>query len=315
MDKQQPVSHLMRCLDRDPLIVNRIVMEHGCQALWDWCRTHQFLVPTSPREWTLCPDCWEASDVVSLPSPKADESPSFYISCEECGPAPLDAEELKQWVFDVPRFLETIFRDVPRAGSSGGMIPGRWWRLGRTRWAGTHWNLHFARKGRREISLSEVDLPLRSVVFAPTLPRVEAGTRPQSVVVIPLDQILIWDNSDLLFDHEFVEDQLQAVSLSSRKRKSVPTKAGQRQAKIKALERVLTQHLISARDFAVTTRDRTGSPQLLKRPTIERLSQEVGFSGATVWRCLNEAKHERLGQLWELADDVERILDFYDRHC
>ena len=111
----------------------------------------------------------------------------------------------------------------------------------------------------------------------------------------------------MLFDQEFAEDQLAAVRLPDRnsktKPKPLPTKSGERQAKIKALERALTQHVISARDYAVTTRDRTGTAQLLSRPTIAWLSKEVGFSGATVWRCLKEAEDDRLGGLgsWSMT--------------
>ncbi len=310
-----PFERMLRRINFDPLVVDQRQLTADCDALWDWFLSHGLLEMTVPKQGSLCPDCWELGSVVCLPPVSPKEESTFYVSCEECGPSRIPIEQIQQWIFDIPGFLATILRDVPRAGMSGMIHENRWWRLGRVRWAGSQWNLYFARDDRRGREPLQIDLPPRSVVLVPRLPLLGGEMHSKPVAMLPLDQLLTWDGTDLLFDQEFAEDQLAAVQLPDRKsqRKSLPTKAGERQAKIKVLERALTEHLISARDYAVTTRDRTGAAQLLKRPTIAWLSKEVGFSESTVWRCLQNAKQERLGQLWELAGDVERILHFHDR--
>ncbi len=108
-----------------------------------------------------------------------------------------------------------------------------------------------------------------------------------------------------------MEELLRDVSVPAPKAKSTLTqKAKARNLTREAIKQELVQHLLSARDFALTTQNQTGVPQLLPRPTLAEIGQRLEFSEATASRYINSKDDWVLRELWDIAVDVYRILSF-----
>lgn len=95
-------------------------------------------------------------------------------------------------------------------------------------------------------------------------------------------------------------------------RRPTPERAG-RAAKIETLVDVLVEHLRAARDHAFTTRDRAGGPTLLPRPSQQQLAALTGLSESDVSRCLKDRTARELRILWEIALDVDQIMNWRGR--
>ncbi|MAD79965.1 MAG: hypothetical protein CMJ50_03855 [Planctomycetaceae bacterium] len=86
-------------------------------------------------------------------------------------------------------------------------------------------------------------------------------------------------------------------------------KRGPRAALITELTRELQEHLRTARDHAFDTMDRTGTPQLLPRPQKDFLAKKLDVHKSTVTRAFSDDEARELCFLWDLADDLDRILE------
>jgi len=71
----------------------------------------------------------------------------------------------------------------------------------------------------------------------------------------------------------------------------------------------MKEHLKAARDHAFDTLDRTGMPQLLPRPQRDFLAKKLGVHKSSVTRAFNDREANELRFLWELAADLDRILE------
>jgi hypothetical protein len=92
-----------------------------------------------------------------------------------------------------------------------------------------------------------------------------------------------------------------------------PKKRGERAAKIERLTAELILHLKAAKENAHSTRDLTGTPKLLSRPTQKDLAKRTKMSAYHVSRCLNDASARELRLYWEAALDLGKVLDFRGR--
>jgi hypothetical protein len=130
--------------------------------------------------------------------------------------------------------------------------------------------------------------------------------------------VLSWEGTVIHFDHEYVEGQLAdtlAALPQQAPDKPPRPKRGSRAALIEALTHELGEHLRSARDYAVATEDRTGTPQLLPRPKQELLARKLNVDKSSVSRCLSDRSARELRFLWDVAGDVDRILEHAGRQC
>jgi hypothetical protein len=97
-----------------------------------------------------------------------------------------------------------------------------------------------------------------------------------------------------------------------RRRKHARTirqrKRASRTALIELLRREIEEHLRSARDYARATQDRTGTPLLLPRPSMEHLARRFRVHKSTISRCLRDKGAATLRMLWDVAADLDRIL-------
>jgi hypothetical protein len=190
----------------------------------------------------------------------------------------------------------------------------RMWRLGKLRSAGIAWTVYFGRalhcRDAWQI-INQAAMPPRSVLFVPSK-AIQADIRIERMpVMIGLDTIVSWRRDKLSFDQAQVEQQL-AVELAASDavpaRKQIP-KRSTRTALIESLRHELEEHLRAARDYAQATLDSTGASELLPRPTMELLARRLGVNKSTISRCLEDASAGELRLLWDIADDLDRLLD------
>lgn len=279
----------------------------------DRCRSAGLLRPTQPAHSLVCEECGEIEDVILMESVV---SPPVvpYLRCGLVGPYRIADERLQRWQMSMAQLIDAVFGSLDLVGSPEEIIRLRMWRLGKFRWAGTHWSVYFGRalhcRDAWQI-INQAAMPPRSVLFVPSK-AIQADIRIERMpVLLGLDTIVSWQGDRLHFDHTQVEQHLAielAASDLSPVAKSLP-KRGSRTALIEALRRELEEHLRSARDYAQATLDRTGTSELLPRPTMELLARRLGVNKSTVSRCFEDASAGELRLLWDVADDLDRLLD------
>jgi hypothetical protein len=270
------------------------------------------LKPSESAHSLVCEECGEIEDVVLMES---IVSPPLvpYLRCGLVGPYRIGNERLQRWQMSITQLIDAAFRSLELVGSREEIARMRMWRLGRARWAGTQWTIYFGRAMHCRDAwqiINQAAMPVRSVLFAPSK-AIQADIRIERMpVMFGLDTVLSWMGNDLHFDHAQVEQHL-AVELKAGETlpaaKPIP-KRGSRTALIESLRRELEEHLRSARDYAEETLDRTGSPDLLPRPTMEFLARRQGVSKSTVSRCLEDASAGELRLLWDVAADLDRLM-------
>lgn len=277
----------------------------------DRCLAGGLLSPSSPLTTLTCDECGEWEDVLLLDNPISGSTVA-YLQCAQEGTYRIDSRRLRRWQLTMPDLIGAAFRDVPLSGIREEIAPGQVWRLGRAKWGEGRWNLFFGRglyHRNGADPLRKIPFPARSVLFVPSqAPRPGEGT--DCPPVISLETVLRWEDERLAVDHEQVERQL-ADEFAARH--SPPTdrplrKRATRAAAIEGMERLLAEHLRAARDYAVATRDRTGSPQLLPRPQQDFLARQLDIDKSTVTRCLQDASATKLRFLWDIALDMDQIL-------
>ena len=280
------------------------------------CVAAGLFYPAEPARFLTCYECGDLheSEVVFFPH-VVTKKLRAAIACT-LGEVLVPLERLQRWQMPVGTFLDVAFSHVERKGPPTEIVPGRVWRLGKATWANSRWNVFFARRlhwsDARKV-INQAQFPARSVVFTPQ--RVaeldeRIVTRP---TMVALREILTWgDGPKFVFDHAYVEDHLAELlrSIAAQPVKKKPRQHGPRAVHIDAIMSELQQHLRAARDHAITTRDQTGEPALLKPPTKETLAKLVGVHKSTVTHCFRDKSAVMLNYLWNLAHDVDRILDY-----
>ncbi|HUE69857.1 MAG TPA: hypothetical protein VMP01_03125 [Pirellulaceae bacterium] len=276
------------------------------------CLSAGLLSPAEPAQSVVCEECGEIEDVVLMESVV---SPPFvpYVRCGLVGAYRITKERLQRWRMSVHQLIDSAFRGIDFVGGRHELTRMRMWRLGKSRWAGTHWNVHFGRALQCRDAwqiINRASLPARSVLFVPSKAPEADDRITRMPVVIGLDTVLSWNGDHLRINHAQIEQQL-ACELAASKLlsgdKPFP-KRGSRAALIESLRRELEEHLRAARDYAEETLDRTGTPQLLPRPTMELLAKRLGVNRSTVSRCFEDKSGGQIRMLWEVAADLDRLL-------
>ena len=291
------------------------------ERLWpdgevDRCVATGLLQPDQPTRCLPCPECGAIERVVHVEG-GANGELLAYLPCGEGGPVPVPPERLKTWVVNFSQFMDAAFADVSLTGGRDELVRDRVWRLGKSTWAGAGWNVYFARGLHRRDArglLQAVQFPPRSVIFVPdSLPDAEAREGVKAACV-PLHAVLTWVGTALRFDHEFVEGQLRPTleGTKSTAAKRPRPKRAERTATIDVLTKHMMEHVKAARDHAQSSRDFHGEPRLLPRPQQQELARLVGVSEAGVSRCFRDPAARELRYLWELADDLDRLLNAVD---
>jgi hypothetical protein len=213
----------------------------------------------------------------------------------------------------ISRFVEVITEQLQPVGDRAELVPSRVWRLGKVRWNGVARHVYFARGLHRSDArqvLSGCALPNRSVILVPSKLPVQRDLQELASAVFPLDTLLAWHQGKLQFDHREVESLL-AMDLppaaTASAKPPVPKRAT-RTALIESLQLELEEHLRAARDYAVDTLERTGTPRLLPRPTKEFLAKRLGVNKSTISRCFDDVSAGQVRLLWDVAADVDQLL-------
>lgn len=278
----------------------------------DRCLAAGLLFPAEPALGLCCEECGEYEDVVMIDSVVSPPCVP-YLRCSEVGSYRIDPQRLQRWGCSIPQLLDAVFQVISFAGNRNEIARLRLWGLGKVRWAGSRWTVFFGRalhcRDGGQI-LRQADLPAKSVLFVPSRPPTFEPQLEQMPIVIGLDTVVDWNGNHLRLDLAQIEQQLAdelAASQTPPPEKPVP-KRGSRTATIEALRRLLEEHLRAARDHALSTIDRTGTPELLPRPRQDLLARQLGVDKSTVTRCLEDESARELRYLWEMAADLDRII-------
>jgi hypothetical protein len=224
-------------------------------------------------------------------------------------------EFLQTWDLTFTQFIDVVFAGIPFAGFRDEIVRNRVWCLGKKRWAGASRSVFFARALHRQDAwsvLHQAKLPVRSVVFVPSrMPKADLQTDPLPPIV-PLSAVVSWENETLHFDEAYVEAEIAGALArldGKAAEKRHPSPRGSRLAVIEMLTHEMQEHLRAARDHAVDALDRSGTPQLLPRPSRDLLARKVGVHKSRVTRAFQDTEARELRFLWDLAADLDRILE------
>jgi hypothetical protein len=297
------------------------VFDYDCVVRWEpgelaRCLAAGLFSPAEPSRFLTCYECGELhdSEVVFFPHVVTGELRAA-IACT-LGEVLVPLERLQRWQMPIGTFLDVVFAHIERNGPPAEIASGRVWRLGKAKWANSQWNVFFARRLHWSDAwkvFNQAQFPARSVVFTPQHVAELDERIIRRPTMLPLREVLTWgEGPKFVFDHAYVEDHLAELlrSIAAQPVKKKPRKQGPRPAHINAIMSELQQHLRAARDYAITTRDRTGAPALLKPPTKETLAKLVGVHKSTVTHCFRDESAVMLNYLWNLAHDVDRILEY-----
>jgi hypothetical protein len=277
------------------------------------CIAAGLLRPGQPAECVTCRECGETEVVVLIENSVTKEM-CAYTSCLEVGPVQIPMERLTQWEMSYEQLMDVVFASVQLSGSREEIVRDRVWRLGRANWGGASRNVYFARGLQRRDAwqvMNQAKFSERSVVFVPARLPEEDSRIEVLPFVIPLTAVISWQGTSIHFDQEFVEAEIASAVARQVERsdsRQPPPSRGPRLALIEALTREMQEHLRAARDHALDTLDRTGTPKLLPRPQRDFLAKKLGVHKSRVTRAFAEEKAYELRLLWDLAADLDRIL-------
>ena len=134
------------------------------------------------------------------------------------------------------------------------------------------------------------------------------GTSSENFVVA-IESFAFLDGGNINVQRDVLEKRI-AYFFGDSKPKTRPKRRESRLGDIEALELEFTEHLRAARDYAVTTRDMTGTPKLLPRPTRDEFAKRAGVSASSVTRCMGDPAGWKLQRMWQIADDLDAIIGY-----
>ena len=234
------------------------------------------------------------------------------LVCPECGPTEINGSSLQRWDIDVPVLLALLSSSMKLRGPETELVTGRLWRWGTATWNGRSRETVFARnwRGHEANILNEMDRRPAAMVVVPTEASVRRWPFAGSKVVLALESLILETGDGLVFDTDQVAARFDDASADQRSRRAAPKKRGGRAAKIEKLIHEMQRHLNAARNHAADTRERTGSPRLLPRPTQAELARMTGLSESDVSRCLKDDSADVLRVLWETAADLNALVSW-----
>jgi hypothetical protein len=249
-----------------------------------------------------CPGCPEAMlrDVEWIEHPLTGKSRPYRL-CPSCGPEEVSIETLKRWIVVWPALAEAIGYAFGTRGASREIIPQRLWRLGK---ATSGSEVYFGRALHRQDaapylqSISQVNdgwliVPKRIPEF------------PMSISVTSLVSVSAWDDGALSINGIVLPASTASAGQSPKRRRR---KRADRAALIDRLTREMERHVRAARDHAQAALDFRGEAVLLPRPTQRDLAARCDATEVSVSRCLRDPTARELKMLWNLADDLDRLV-------
>lgn len=260
------------------------------------------------KSWT-CTECGHRSHLNFIVD-KAGIAHAFSC-CTDCGPNKIDAQLLKRWVIDTRKLLEILFCKTKLAIQQRGNNP--LWQVGRATWAGRSREIWFVRSFRPSNTtsiLSELGTSPNAIVFTPTFSVADRLRAKIENLVIPLDSIVELHNGEFCMDRECVESKIKDRELSAKPKRTPTPRRAEKLVGIDKLKDELNAHMISARDHAIDTKQRTGEPALLPRPLQKDLAKRAGISKTAVSRRLCDLGDPELQILWNAADNLYDVMNW-----
>lgn len=87
-------------------------------------------------------------------------------------------------------------------------------------------------------------------------------------------------------------------------------KRASRTAAIDAIKQALREHMRAARDHAYTRRDHGKDTELLPRPTMQQLADQLKLHISSVSRAINDSADREIAILWAAAQDLGQVMKF-----
>jgi hypothetical protein len=219
----------------------------------------------------------------------------FYIPCPAWLRVEISPDLLRQWTINLERVLEAVAQALSLTGSCTQLIPGRLWRLGRTKWRGLSRDVIFARglggsDGR--FVASHIAHTIRPIVFVADRlpdPTIWPGRRPP---VIALSQVAAATDDGLAIDVDAVyaamlptEDAATLATVDDARLKLMIRHQVKAEAKSQLTDDILLaayQQEGSVRKAASFLSERTG--QLVTKDKVQNALRRCGGAGVVARR-------------------------------
>lgn len=270
----------------------------------------------------------QAEPARSLPCPECDGSRNLqvefikdnktgrmhgFIACPECGTSEIDPRKLERWRIDPVAMLRAVLvKLTPAPREPTEVIPGQLWNAGKVHLLGQLREIFFIAGYRSATGSSVVEFlrtRTRCIVLMPSEIGVARWGAATNNLVMAIESFAALQATGIELNLQQITSRV-AAHFGDRPEKSKPKRRSSRLADIEALKRELIQHIRDARDLAVNTYRLPGGPKLLPRPSKEELGQRAGVKPHGVSRCFSDPAGTELQWLWDMADDVNRVLDY-----
>jgi hypothetical protein len=264
------------------------------------------LLPAPPAGSWDCTDCGSHCRLVYLDDVRGISR--VYAACARCGPVAIDPKQLDRFDIDTAALLTAIF-EVHRVAVEP-IDPRGFWKVGRVTWAGQSREVWFVRGSDPEVNAKTESLLAthrRACLFTPTRDAAQAWTQRVPCIVVALEDVLDWTGARFQVDEDVIAARLDDGTEPTEKPKP-RLKRASRASAIESLRQELNAHILAAADHAFETSERTGTPELLPKPTQAELAERIGVSPPTLGRCLTDKAAPELRILWEAADDVYEVM-------
>lgn len=259
----------------------------------------------------VCDACAEGhvSEIMTIKYP--DGRTRFFIVCPENGRIEVERERLLQWSVDFTPVLKAIATGLGIKTTAEEMLPRRVWKLGRASIAGRS-RIVWAARGLSwpdALRLADV-LPTGKspILLFLGLPPADGVVNLRPDAVIAVREVVSLRFEQLVFDLKTVESQLSVPDVFNAKKPA--RKRSSRTAAIDAIKQALREHMRAARDHAYTLRDHGKDTQLLPRPTMQQLADQLKLHISSVSRAINDRADREIAILWAAAQDLDQVMQF-----
>jgi len=301
---------ILRRLESNPPKITKLELGGALSQ----CLALGLLRQAEPARALPCPEC-DGSRLLTIEfiQNKLTKKNHAYIACPECGPVEIDSEQLERWRVDPVAVAKAALRRLfPTLGVPTEIVPGRLWRIGKVTLAGQPREIFLACGYRTSTGTAVIETlrgRSKSVLLMPSEVGVTRWGSATNNLVLALESLVSVQKFGIELDVGLLESRA-ADHFGVKTAIIKPKRRAGRVANIEALERELKEHLRTARDHAVTSRDLSGEAKLLPRPTKEELGQRAKVSPSAVTRCFDDEAGAELRLMWEWAADLDRILTF-----
>jgi hypothetical protein len=258
-----------------------------------------------------CEECDHEGDVVVF----ADKGIAL-LSCPYCGTQNVRPESLRRWEVRVDGVLAALTKWTKDRHKAAEAVPRALWYIGRVNWDSRSRELLFVRP-LDAVSAAAVSAYLgghRGAIVVTTTERVlHASGEQWPLRRLALASVVSLDESGLELDQDAIASRASEWREAHpvRTRKPLP-KRKSREANILKLLNAMADHLMIARQYAWATKEATGCPKLWPRPTEETLGKPFGLDKSAVSKCINDTSAGLLKYFWDLAVDLDKVMQFRD---